>query len=153
MTVKYGEMENLVEPVISIDQYKPKIGEANETVVVAFEVKFEQPAKDLRNLIETDITEHLDVDISEGPNGAGNTVVFVEFVRDDRLYEKIMGIMKVTSQVTGITEWKYKYYKGNSELDLTEENLSSTVITDQARYTMTHQMDESLERVKSLAGL
>lgn len=153
MTVKYGEMENLVEPTISIDQYKPKIGEANETVVVAFEVKFEQPAKDLRNLIETDITEHLDVDVSEGPNGQGNTMVFVEFVRDDRLYEKIMGIMKIASQVTGITEWKYNYFKGNSELELTEENLSSTIITDQARYTMTHQMDESLERVKSLAGL
>ena len=46
MTVKYGEMENLVTPTISIDQYKPKIGEANETVVVAFEVSFEQPARD-----------------------------------------------------------------------------------------------------------
>ena len=62
MTVKYGEMTNLVTPTISIDQYKPKIGEANETVVVAFEVAFEQPAKDLSNLIETDITESLDVD-------------------------------------------------------------------------------------------
>ena len=38
MTVKYGEMINLVKETISIDQYKPKIGEANETVVVAFEV-------------------------------------------------------------------------------------------------------------------
>ena len=26
MTVKYGEMVNLVNPNISIDQYKPKIG-------------------------------------------------------------------------------------------------------------------------------
>ncbi len=153
MTVKYGEMENLVEPLISIDQYKPKIGEANETVVVAFEVKFEQPAKDLSNLIETDVTEHLDVDISEGPNGKGNTMVFVEFVRDGKLYEKIMNIMKIASQVTGITEWKYNYYKGNNQLDLNEENLSNTVITDQSKYVMTHQVNESLKRVKSLAGL
>ena len=89
MTVKYGEMENLVTPTISIDQYTPKIGESNETVVVAFEVKFEQPARDLSNLIETDVTEHLDVDVSEGPNGQGNTMVFVEFNRDSGLYEKI----------------------------------------------------------------
>ena len=40
MTVKYGEMENLVTPVISIDQYTPKIGEENENVVLAFEVSY-----------------------------------------------------------------------------------------------------------------
>ena len=47
MTVKYGEMINLVNSTISIDQYKPKIGEANETVVVAFEVQQELAANEL----------------------------------------------------------------------------------------------------------
>ena len=60
MTVKYGEMVNLVNPKISIDQYKPKIGEANETVVVAFECMLEGAASDLSNLIETDVISHLD---------------------------------------------------------------------------------------------
>ena len=157
MTVKYGEMENLVTPTISIDQYTPKIGEANETVVVAFEVKFEQPARDLSNLIETDVTEHLDVDVSECPNSQGNTMVFVEFNRDSGLYEKIMNIVKVASQVTGITEWKYNYYKGDSAIDLTEDNLSSTVVNNSEKYVLKYppapEIDESLERVRSLAGL
>ena len=64
MTVKYGEMVNLVNAVVSIDQYKPKIGEASETVVVAFEVDQEGAASDLSNLIETDVVENLDVDVS-----------------------------------------------------------------------------------------
>lgn len=157
MTVKYGEMENLVTPTISIDQYKPKIGEANETVVVAFEVAFEQPARDLSNLIETDITEHLDVDVSEGPNGEGKYMVFVEFNRSPKLYEKIMNIVKVASQVTGITEWQYDYYKGSSSKDLTEDNLQSTVLTDPDQYSLKNipaeETSESLERVKHLAGL
>ncbi len=158
MTVKYGEMENLVTPTISIDQFKPKIGEANETVVVAFEVAFEQPARDLSNLIETDITEHLDVDISEGPNGAGKTMVFVEFNRDGNLYEKIMSIVKVASQVSGITEWNYQYYKGNGPVELTLENLQSTVLSDSEQYSLQNvpapeETNESLERVKHLAGL
>ena len=157
MTVKYGEMENLVTPTISIDQYAPKIGEANETVVVAFEVMFEQPARDLSNLIETDVVEHLDVDISEGPNNSGNHMVFVEFNRDPKLYEKIMGIVKVASQVTGITEWKYNYYKGDSALDLTEDNLQTSVISDEEKYVLTYppapEVDESIERIKNLAGL
>lgn len=155
MTVKYDEMTNLVTPIISIDEYKPKIGEANETVVVAFEVAFEQPAKDLSNLIETDITENLDVDISQGPNKNGNYMVFVEFERDKKLAEKIMGVVKVASQVTGITEWKYSYYKGDNTQDLTEDNLSSTIITDQEQYVLKYMntQNESLERVKHLAGL
>lgn len=157
MTVKYGEMTNLVTPTISIDQYKPKIGEANETVVVAFEVAFEQPAKDLSNLIETDVTESLDVDVSDGPNSDGKYMVFVEFERDGNLYENIMNIVKVASQATSITEWKYSYYKGTDSADLTAENLAETVLDNSEeyvlRYTNNEETNESLSRVKELAGL
>jgi len=157
MTVKYGEMENLVTPTISIDQYKPKVGEANETVVVAFEVAFEQPAKDLSNLIETDVTDHLDVDVSEGPNSDGKYMVFLEFERNNQLFEKIMSIMKVASQVTGITEWKYSYYKGDESKELTLENLGETVLDNSAEYVLRYidaeETNESLERMRKLAGL
>mgnify|MGYP001071976076 CR=1 FL=1 len=155
MTVKYGEMSNLVSDTISIDQYKPKIGEANETVVVAFEVAFEQPAKDLSNLIETDVTESLDVDISDGPNADGKYMVFVEFQRNNSLYESIMNIVKVASQVTAITEWKYSYYKGTDNKELTAENLSETVLDNSEEYVLRYnsQTNEDLSRVKALAGL
>jgi hypothetical protein len=157
MTVKYGEMTNLVTPIISIDQYKPKIGEPNETVVVAFEVAFEQPAKDLSNLIETDVTDSLDVDVSEGPNTDGNYMVFVEFVRDTELRQKIQEIVKIVSNVTTITEWKYNYYKGSDSLDLNEDNLANTVIDNPDEYVLKYsnndETNESLQRVKTLAGL
>ena len=157
MTVKYGEMTNLVTPTMSVDQYKPKIGDPNETVVVAFEVAFEQPAKDLSNLIETDVTESLDVDVSDGPNSDGKYMVFVEFERDGNLYENIMNIVKVASQATSITEWKYSYYKGTDSADLTAENLAETVLDNSEeyvlRYTNNEETNESLSRVKELAGL
>lgn len=156
MTVKYGEMTNLVSPTISIDQYKPKIGEPNETVVVAFEVAFEQPAKDLSNLIETDVTESLDVDISEGPNNDGKYMVFVEFVRDSSLRQKIQEVVKIVSNVTTITEWKYNYYKGSDALELSEDNLLNTVIDNPEQYVLKYnnnETNESLQRVKALAGL
>ena len=158
MTVKYAEMENLVTPTISIDQYKPKIGEPNETVVVAFEVAFEQPAKDLSNLIETDVIETLDVDVSDGPNADGKYMVFVEFDRNKDLYEGIMNIVKIASQVTAITEWKYNFYKGTDSADLTAENLAETVLDNSEEYVLRYSNDdtetnESLDRVKELAGL
>ena len=154
MTVKYGEMINLVNSTISIDQYKPKIGEANETVVVAFEVQQELAAKDLSNLIETDIVESLDVDISQGPNNNGNYLVFVEFARDNKLHNRIMEIMKCVSNVTEITEWQYEYYKGTGAVDLNEDNLKETVLDNQEQYVLKYaQQNENLNRVKQLAGL
>ncbi len=154
MTVKYGEMINLVNSTISIDQYKPKIGEANETVVVAFEVQQELAAKDLSNLIETDIVESLDVDISQGPNNNGNYLVFVEFARDSKLHNRIMEIMKCVSNVTEITEWQYEYYKGTGAVDLNEDNLKETVLDNQEQYVLKYaQQNENLNRVKQLAGL
>lgn len=157
MTVKYGEMVNLVNGTISIDQYKPKIGEANETVVVAFEVQQEGAAKDLSNLIETDVIELLDVDISQGPNNNGNYLVFVEFVRDQKLHNNIMEIMKVVSNATTITEWQYEFYKGDAAKELNEENLSETVLDNQEQYVLKYaqpkETTEDLDRIKSLAGL
>ncbi len=155
MTVKYGEMENLVSPIISVDQYKPKIGEVNETVVVSFRVAEEQPARDLSNLLETGVTETLDVDISQGPDDNGDYYVFLEFERNNELFKKIIEIVEVASNVTGINEWKYTYFKGDSEVELSEENLANTVIADKNEYVLkfVDSTNEDLERVKKLAGL
>lgn len=158
MTVKYGEMVNLINPIISIDQYKPKIGEAAETVVIAFEVNSEQPAKDLSNLLETDVVETLDVDISQGPDNDGKYQVFVEFNRDENLHKNIMEILKVVKNVSTIDEWQYDYYKGDGTLDLNEENLSQTVLDNQQDYVLKYshnetETNESMDRLKTLAGL
>jgi nitrate reductase NapAB chaperone NapD len=160
MTVKFHEMKNLVSPTISIDEYKPKIGEANETVVVAFEVASEQPAKDLSNLIETDVTENLDVDISQGPNSEGKFLVFVEFARDKKLHEKIVKIAKTVSNVADINEWKFTYYKGDKELELNEDNLGEAVVNDKNEYVIRFRdesseetTNEEIDRIRQLAGL
>ena len=156
MTVKYGEMTNIVTPVVSIDQYKPKIGEANETVVIAFEVMNEQPAKDLSNLFETGVADTLDVDISQGPNNNGNYMVFVEFSRNKDLYKNITEILTTASNVTGITEWRFNHYKGEQTLDLNEDNLTQSVLDNPEEYMLRYMQqpaNESLNRLKELAGI
>lgn len=162
MTVKFDEMENLVSPEISIDQYIPKVGEANETVVVAFFVNFEQAAKDLSNLLETDITPLLDVDMSPGPDPDGKYIVFVEFNRDKQLHKKIMRIIDTVSRVTGIESWTFRYFKGQGDtLPLTLDNLHDTVIDNKKKYVLKYgrkngnetKESNDIERIKKLAGL
>ena len=157
MTLKHGEMTNLVNPIISIDQYRPKIGEVSETVVLAFEVAQEGAAGDLSNLIETDVVKSLDVDVSQGPNNNGKYLVFVEFERNKNLHKNIMEIVKTVSKVTDINEWTYEYYKGEGSKELTEDNLSQTVLDNQQQYVLkysqTEETNEDLDRVKRLAGI
>lgn len=157
MTLKHGEMLNLVNPTISIDQYRPKIGEVSETVVLAFEVAQEGAAGDLSNLIETDVVKSLDVDVSQGPNNNGKYLVFVEFERNKNLHKNIMEIVKTVSKVTDINEWTYEYYKGEGSKELTEDNLSQTVLDNQQQYVLkysqTEETNEDLDRVKRLAGI
>ena len=157
MTLKHGEMINLVNPIISIDQYRPKIGEVSETVVLAFEVAQEGAAGDLSNLIETDVVKSLDVDVSQGPNNNGKYLVFVEFERNKNLHKNIMEIVKTVSKVTDINEWTYEYFKGEGSKELTEDNLSQTVLDNQQQYVLkysqTEETNEDLDRVKRLAGI
>ena len=122
---------------------------------MAFEVDVEQAASDLSNLIETDIVESLDVDVSQGPNTRGKHMVFVEFTRGPKLYENIRDILKVVSNVTTITEWKFEYYKGEGAKDLNEENLKNSVLDNPQEYVLKYAQpkNEELDRVKQLAGL
>lgn len=154
-------MVNLVNPNISIDQYKPKIGEASETVVIAFEVAQEGAADDLSNLIETDVVDSLDCDVSQGPNNNGKYLVFVEFKRDNNLHTNIMEIIKTATNVTNITEWTYEYYKGDGSKNLSEDNLSETVLDNPEQYVLKYAeqpavaepANEELNRIKFLSGI
>lgn len=82
-------------------------------------------------------------------------MVFVEFVRDSSLHENIKNILKVVSNVTTVTEWKFEYYKGEEAKDLNEENLKDSVIDNPQEYVLKYAQpkNENLDRVKQLAGL
>ena len=84
-------------------------------------------------------------------------MVFVEFARDKNLHSNIMEIMKVVTNVTEITEWKYDYYKGDSSKELNEQNLSETILDNQEQYVLKYsqanETNEDLDRVRHLAGL
>ena len=49
--VSKGQLRNLVDAIVSIDQYKSKIDEDRNMVVLAFEVMNEMAAGDLSNFI------------------------------------------------------------------------------------------------------
>jgi len=111
MSLQPNDLANYVNEIFTIDSYKSKMGKDKEIAVLAFEVQDQEPAKDLMNFIEKGYEFVLDSDVSTGENRKGKYNVFVEMERNRRLPERIFDILEEVSKLTGITEWKYRYYK------------------------------------------
>ena len=111
MSLQPNDLKDFVNEIFTIDSYKSKMGQDKEIAVLAFEVRDQQPAKDLMNFIEKGYEFVLDADISSGENSKGKYNVFVEMERNRHLPKNIHNILEEVSKLTGIEDWKYRYYK------------------------------------------
>lgn len=111
MSLQSNDLKDYVNEIFTIDSYKSKMGQDKEIAVLAFEVKDQQPAKDLMNFIEKGYDFVLDADVSTGENRKGKYNVFVEIERDRHLPKRISDMLDEVSKLTGIENWKYRYYK------------------------------------------
>jgi len=111
MSLQPNDLKDFVNEIFTIDSYKSKMGQDKEIAVLAFEVKSQEPAKDLMNFIEKGYEFVLDADVSTGENRKGNYNVFVEMERDRHLPTRINDLLEEVSKLTGIGDWKYRYYK------------------------------------------
>ena len=121
-SLKSKDLENYVNNIFTIDNFKSKMGRDEDVSVLAFEVMDQEPAKDLMNFIEKGYASVLDADISTGENSKGKYNVFVELERNRRLPEHIQKILDDVTKLTGIKEWKYRYYKDVESKPFTEES-------------------------------
>ena len=134
--LKFEDLKGLVETNIMIDMHKPKIGNEADTVVVTFTVKYEDPANDLCTFIETSSLEHLDTEVSTVPDKENTWKVFVEFQRNDELYQKIAFMLENVDQVTSLRDgdWTYRAYNVKQKRKFNEENFNEDIITSSDEY-------------------
>ncbi len=72
------DLRNLVENIFEIDNYKSKIGDDRDTVVLTFTVDKKDPADDLENFLEMGYEFILDSEATTGELDDGKYRVFVE---------------------------------------------------------------------------
>ena len=103
------------------NQYGSEIGKDENVVVVAFDIKDNDPAKDLSQFIETG-HECIDVDVSPGPTKEGSYKVFVELERNSKLFDSIDKMLKDIRKlkvvlksrlIDEVTEFKEQYNPKN----------------------------------------
>lgn len=129
MGIRNEELKNLVLPLVSIDEFEPKIGTNEEVIVVAFYCKDELPAYDLEDFLDKGVVEFLDSEVSPNPDRNGNYVVFVEFKRQPNFWTKLYKVLKDVERVTGDIKWKVKPYLSDKTHDLLDKELQNLVIT------------------------
>jgi len=121
------DLADLVYPMFEVDTYRSKMGEDRDVCVVSFQVKDRSPANDLMEFVEKGYHFVLDADISSGENENGEYSVFVELNRSPRLAEEIRELTYGVRKLTGIEDFKFKYYKQTDAREVTEETLKSVI--------------------------
>jgi hypothetical protein len=136
------DLQEMVYPTFEVDTYASKMGEDRDVCVMSFKVKDRAPAKDLMEFIEKGYYFVLDSDVSSGENEDGEYSVFVELERSSKLAEQIKEITYGVRKLTGINDFKFKYFKQDAVHEVTEDTLKTVIPLSSSDY------DVAVTRVK-----
>ena len=98
--LKAGDLEGVVSNRFSVDQYKSKMGEDKNIMVLAFTVDSLAPAKDLERFAETGYKAIMDADATPGTMADGKHRVFVEFERKEGVINSIVAFLEDLKKLT-----------------------------------------------------
>jgi hypothetical protein len=133
-SLQSGDLRNLVHHVFEVDSYRSKMGNDKDVVVLSFTVESKDPADDLVNFIEKGYQFVLDADVTPGELANGKYKVFVELQRDRHVAEHISDLLYGVKQLTGLEDFKFRYYKSFDSKDAVREMLEEVIPNDPNTY-------------------
>lgn len=151
-----GDLARLIDPLVTIDEYKSKIGSDEEIVVLKFNVQGRDPALDLVSFIEKSYDWVLDADASSGELNDGSYAVFVEADRETELPEKFYQMFDdlVTLANMDLTTWQVEYSKPRRRSKVSVEELRNLIpLTPEDYRRIKKTENEDLDKLKTAAGV
>ena len=122
--LKAGDLEGVVSKRFSVDQFKSKMGDDRNIMVLAFTVDGMAPAKDLERFAETGYKEVLDADATPGTLEDGKHKVFVEFARVESVDQHIRKFLDDLKKLTNIETFEFTYHKRSVPFEASAKNLA-----------------------------
>ena len=139
--LKAGDLEGSVSKRFTVDQFKSKMGEDRNIMVLAFTVDGMAPAKDLERFAETGFKEVLDADATPGTLEDGKHRVFVEFARVESVDQHIRKFLDDLKKLTNIEIFEFTYHKDPTPFEASAKNLADVLPRTPEMYTQkTQQM-------------
>jgi hypothetical protein len=121
------DLKDFVDEMFTVDQYRSKMGEDRDVVVLGFRVTEKNPAADLMEFLERGYQFILDADMSSGEEHDGHYQVFVEIERSPNLPGQIEDLLRGVGQLTDIREWRFRYQKSANSVEYTKETIKEHV--------------------------
>lgn len=137
-----------------IDEYKSKMGNDEDMVVVSFKVGGKEPAQDLVNFVEKGYDWVVDADTSAGEMDDGDYIVFVEMERTPKVADHVMELITDMVELTNneVAGWRVRYHKDSADHDL--ESLRTLIPKTPKDYlTKVSQDTEALDKLKAASGV
>jgi hypothetical protein len=134
MSLREGDLKNLVKKVFEIDSFKSKIGNDEDIVTLSFTVDSEDPAKDLENFIEMGYNFVLDADVTPGELDDGKYRVYVELERSRHSGKQVAELIEGIKKLTEFDDMRFRYFKSFKSQPATEENLTAVIPVDKESY-------------------
>lgn len=108
------DLDYLIMPLISIDEYESKIDD-RKAIVVGIYVTDIDPANELSSFIEKGVVPVLDTEVSLAPTEDGYYVVFVEIDRNERFVKRLLNIVDSISNLTNVDKWEFSPYHSDKD--------------------------------------
>ena len=142
--LRAGDLKEFVSDLFTVDQYRSKMGEDRDIVVLGFRVVEKNPAVDLMEFMEKGYDYILDADMSTGEEADGQYQVFVEIERTEKLPGQLKNLLNGISQLTDNHNWRFRYQKSASSLPFSEETVMENIPLNQQAY------DSKIMEIKTL---
>ena len=132
--LKAGDLEGVVNKQFSIDQFKSKMGDDKNILVLGLVVDGQAPAKDLERFAEVGYKSVLDADATPGTLEDGKHRVFIEFARSPEVIGQIMAFLEDLKKLTNIEEFEYTYHKNEKPTMVSAGTLGEAIPTTPEAY-------------------
>jgi hypothetical protein len=149
-----GDLKRLIHTELHVDEFKSKLGDDCDVVVLSFKVDNKEPAQDLVSFIEKGYDWVIDADVSSGEMDDGDYIVFVELDRNAEVADNVMKLMEDLMNLTdgAVEDWRVRYYKSHKETTLSLEALQDLIPNSPEAYEKAYGQ-EPLDKLKTAAGV
>jgi hypothetical protein len=150
----YHDLEGIVIPRVTIDEYAAQMGKDSEIVTLAFIVKNKQAGEDLSDWFERGYDFVLDAQVSDGELTSGTYLVFVEMNRRTTVPERIITLLDDLETLTDIPLKDWTVVVDDEEYEPDVEVLEQVITISPHQYREEVEPDEEeLNEMRERAGL
>ena len=142
MGLQYNDLKDCLIKELSFDQYEPKTGSPEDTIVMAFQTPIQGAGDDLVSYLNNGDENIKDVDISPNKNESNYYMVFVEFARNPEAVGLINQIIAEVENLTGKLQWQGTSHIHDDAFPVNED-IANYIATDPDSYQTRDEYEEA----------